>query len=148
MKVFIDQSGRIEYTANDTVVAYSNGTQKAIKIKASEKRKLQRIFKETNKINIFAYKSLAILIYLLLKDDLKNFGKIIIDKEFVGKDDLIKNYIVQFIKKDGKKFDSSLISFDFVGKQCGAHKRAIAVFRGNYKPDRTIKFEDVKKYVS
>lgn len=34
----IDQSGRIEYTSHDTVIAFSNGIKKAILVKAKEKR--------------------------------------------------------------------------------------------------------------
>jgi hypothetical protein len=39
MKYQIDQSGRVEFTSKPTVIAFSNGKNKAIYISAVEKRK-------------------------------------------------------------------------------------------------------------
>lgn len=46
MQIEIDQSGKIEDTSKDTVLALSNGTQFSIKISRNIKRELQNIFRK------------------------------------------------------------------------------------------------------
>ena len=59
MNIAIDQSSKIEYTNKDTVIAYSNHKQKSLIIKAKDKRKVQKMFREAGKPDIFIYKNPA-----------------------------------------------------------------------------------------
>ena len=44
MNIEIDQSGKVEETQHDTILAFSNGKSKAVSISARTKRKLQDVF--------------------------------------------------------------------------------------------------------
>lgn len=143
MKILVDQSSKIEYTKKDTILAFSNGKQKSLLIKAKDKRKLQEIFREAGKPDIFIYKTFAILIYLLIKDDIKKIQQIAIDKEYAGKESLIKNFLLEILRKNGSQFNPEDISFVLVGKKHPCHKIAINVFRGHSKSDLVISKKEV-----
>jgi len=63
MKIEIDQSGKIEDTSKNTIIAFSNGKFKSIFISAREKRELQKFFRRIGKPRIFVYRVFAILIF-------------------------------------------------------------------------------------
>lgn len=143
MKILIDQSNKIEYTRRDTVLAFSNGKQKSILIKAKDKREIQKIFREAGKPYIFIYKTFAILIYLLIKDNLGKVQQIAIDKEYAGQESVIKNFLLELLRKHGSILRAEDISFVLVGKKHNCHKLAIDVLRGNNKPDIIVTKKEV-----
>jgi hypothetical protein len=143
MNIFIDQSSKIEYTSQNTVIAYSNGKQKAILIKAKDKREIQEIFRQAGKPDMFVYRTFAVLIYLLIKKELKEITHIAIDKEYIGKESLIKNFLLEVIRKNGKDFPPEDISFVLVGKKHGCHKKAIGVYRGDQTADIIVERKEV-----
>lgn len=143
MKILIDQSGKIEYTSKNTIVAFSNGKQKSLLIRSKGKREIQEIFRDAGKPDIFVYKTFAILIYLLIKDDLKKIQQIAIDREYHGKESLIKNFLLEILRKNGSNFNPEDISFVLVGKKHPCHKIAINVFRGHSKPDLVVSKKEV-----
>lgn len=147
MRVHVDQSGKIEYTSKHTVVAYANGQNKSIYISSSNKQKLLKIFRDAGKPDIFAYKTFAVLIYLLIKDDLKKLQSLIIDREYTRREDLIKKYLIELIRKGGDKFDPHDIHFDEIGKHSAAHAKAINVFRRREKPNLIVVSEDLLKWL-
>ncbi|MBU4210392.1 hypothetical protein KKC08_05360 [Patescibacteria group bacterium] len=148
MKIYIDQSSKIEYTNKNTVIAFSNGHHKSLLIKAKEKRKLEKIFKKINKPKIFVYKTFAILLAILIETEIENINhSFLIDKEYTGKEALIKNYLVEILRKQGKKFDKDQIDFTFVGKKSKCHQIAIDTFRGKLKPDITVAIKKLLKYL-
>lgn len=148
MKIYIDQSGKVEYTNKTTVVAFANSIQKAIMIEAKEKREVEEMFKKAGKPYIFKYKTFAILIYLLIKDVLPKIDSIIIDKEYTGKEPLIKDFLIQIIREKKKsKIANDDISFDFIGKKNKAHEKAINVFRKKSVPEKVVTSKDVAPYV-
>ncbi len=132
MKLFIDQSGKIEDTSKNTVLAFSNEINGSILIKAVEKRKLLKIFREQNRPKIFTFQLFSILIYeLLVKYKVKNHI-VFIDIEYPGQNDLIKSYIIQLINRfKGVAITNHDINFVLVGKQSQVHKIAITSFRKN-----------------
>ncbi|MBI2590949.1 MAG: hypothetical protein HYW33_03690 [Candidatus Blackburnbacteria bacterium] len=143
MKILIDQSGKIEYTKSNTVVAFSNGKQKTILIKAQDKREVQKVFRTAGKPYIFVYKTFAILIYLLIKDYLDKIQQIAIDKEYAGQESIIKNLLLEILRKHGSNLKTEDISFVLVGKKHSCHKLAIGVLRGNIKPGITVSKKEV-----
>ena len=146
-RVYIDQSGKVENTELRTVIAYSNDINKSIEISSSEKRKIQKLFRSVAKPNIFVYKTFSCLIYLLVKDDLRRICEIVVDREYVGKEGLIKLYLARLIKREEESFDSSLISFAEIGKKSHAHIKCAATFKGSLRPDMVVKGEDLFKYL-
>lgn len=143
MQILIDQSNKIEYTKKDTVLAFSNGKQKSLLIKAKDKRAIQKIFRADGKPYIFVYKTFAILIFLLIKDNLNKIQQIAIDKEYAGKESVIKNFLLNCLRKYGNNLPAENISFVLVGKKHGCHKLAIDVLRGNSKPDMIVSKKEV-----
>lgn len=118
----IDQSGKIEQTSKNTVIALSNSTQTSIILKAKDKRDLQSIYRAAGKPKLFSIQVFAALTYLLIENSHVNDGIMYIDKEYPGYEDIIKSYLVQLINKRGRvKLDPENIRFTLVGKASKAH---------------------------
>lgn len=137
----VDQSGKIEYTSHDTVIAFSNGKKGAILLKASDKRILQEDFRKAGKAQVFPFRVFALLIFLLLKKE--KFQELIIDTEYPGRGDLIKNYLLHDFKRVGRDVDPSTIRFHRIGKNCEAHWHGYYVFKGNRKAELTVDAKEV-----
>ena len=99
MKIQIDQSGKIEDTARNTVIAYSNDKQKAILITRKTKRQMQETFRLCGAIRLFIYFTFAIGIYYLI-EDLRGSSIIIIDLEYYGKDKIITRIINKLLDEN------------------------------------------------
>ena len=147
MRIEIDQSGKVEYTNKPTVVAYSNGRQKSILIESKDKIEIEKIFRKAGKGQVFIYKLFAVLIFLLIKSDLKKDFQIFIDREYSGKEEIIKNTLKKCVIRAGKELEMKDVHFLLVGNKSGSHKRAIEVYRKRIKPDLKVKFRDVIDYL-
>lgn len=143
MHIKIDQSGKIEDTRQDTVVAFSNRKSKSILIDRREKRKLKQFFRKENTPHLFPFKTFAVLLFLLIKDNLADIEEIIIDIEYSGQDALIKTLLMQEIYKIYPAFDKDRISFRRIGRKANAHQKAIDTFRRKRKPDLIVKADDI-----
>lgn len=141
----IDQSGRVEYTSHDTVVTFSNGKKKAILIKAAEKRILQERFREIEKIKIFPLRVFALMIFLLLKKE--PFEEVIIDTEYTGRGDIIKNYLLHDFKRAGREIDPLSIHFQRIGKNNEAHWHGYYVFNGTRKAEMNLTAKEVLREI-
>lgn len=139
MKVYIDQSGKVENTSKLTVVAYANGKVRSIQISAVEKRKLLGAMKKLEVSSTYIYKVFATLIFILLRG--QRIFDVVIDKEYPGHEGVIKNVLKNLFEKNNLKLPE--ISFDTITKKNQAHKVAISVFRGKSKPSLVVKTEDV-----
>lgn len=143
MYIQVDQSGRIEYTSRDTVIAFSNKTRKSVLIKAKDKREIQRIFRERGRGRIFIYRTFASLIYTLIQDELDEITQIVIDQEYEGHESEIKNYLLQIIRKANKDFPKENITFKRIGRKSKAHTLAHKVYQKKAEPDIVVKAEDI-----
>ncbi len=136
MKVYIDQSGKIENTGKLTVVAYANGKVRSLKISAVEKRKLLAVMKRLDKQSATCvYKVFAALVFLLIKG--QRISEVVVDKEYPGHEGTIKNVLKNLFEKGNLVFPE--IGFTEITKKSPAHKAAISVYRGENKPDLTVK---------
>lgn len=147
MHIQIDQSGKIEDTTVDTVLAFSNGKNKSVFIGKKEKREVQEFFRQNSKGNIFVFKTFAILIFLLIKNDLLKIQHIAIDLEYTGKNYLIKDYLLREIR-ESRSFDKRDIDFIQIGRKSKAHETAINVFRKRKKPDIVVLKSDIVKFLT
>jgi hypothetical protein len=144
MKIEIDQSGRVEYTSKPTVVGFSNSKEKTIIILATEKQKLQKYFRKANKPHVFIYKVFAILILLLLKNE--HIEQIIIDREYLGQENLIKSYLLDLLRRTRKDFDKKDITFKSIGKKSRAHTLVYNAYRTK-KADISVRAEEIRKFI-
>lgn len=129
MKIQIDQSGKIEQTNRDTILCLSNDEWDAVVIKAATKRSLQEIFRRNGQIRNYILFTFSAGISLLLKRNLR-FERIIIDREYFGKEAVIKEIILQML---GKKKVRLEIVFENIGRRVNAHSIAYKIYSGELK---------------
>lgn len=146
-KIEIDQSGRIEETNRDTILAFSNGKSYSIKISAKIKRQLLEQFRLLGKPKLFALRTFSAGLYLLIDGTSANGSDIIIDVEYPGNNHLIVDMMKEMFVKNNKNFEKVNLSFSSIGKKSRAHNLAISVFRKNKRADRIIKYSELKRLV-
>lgn len=143
MRIEIDQSWKIEDTQKPTIIAFSNSKNGAIIILSREKKLIQKYFRKIGKPRLFAILSFVGLIYLLVKNELKNGDHIEIDKEYPGYEKLIKSKLNTMIIENTKMKDIH-ISSTLIGKKSKAHIIAYAGFKKKSKLKiKTILARDV-----
>jgi len=147
MNIKIDQSGKIENTSKNTIIAFSNKVFESIFISAKDKREIQKIFRSAGKSRIFVYKLFAILIFLLIKKHLNNIDQIIVDDEYPGKGYLIKNFLFQEIKKRNSDFLVDDIIIKRIGKKSRAHYVAYGVATGRKLSDKRVSIKEILKFI-
>jgi len=145
MHIEIDQSGKIEQLNKDTVIAFSNNTQYAVLIPKDLKQKLFRTYKGL--VKELRYRLFCVGVYFCLKDYLKEKELITICCEYAGKENLIKSFLLDYLRKGYSAIDPKIIRFGKIGKQSHAHAVAIDVFRGNRKPNRILSLNEVEKWI-
>jgi len=146
MNLDIDQSGRVENRTEPTVLAFANGIQFTIRLEKATKQKLLRELgrikpdwkKKQQHLTIF-----SILMFLLIKDHLKSDTYITIDREFDGQDEFIRDHVMALCRKHNIPVRYDQLQFALIGKKSSAHAAAINTYRGNIKPNRELKAEEV-----
>lgn len=147
MVIEIDQSGKLEKTNTPTVVGFSNGTSSSIIISASEKLQLKKYFREIGKRKVYIYQCFAVMIFLLIKDK-KDLSAIVVDIEYPGKESLIKNYLLNFLKlRNLNDLDRSSIIFKSIGKKSSAHGVTYREFK-KQKDSNFITAKDVLSVIN
>ncbi len=143
----IDQSGKLEHLNTITVVAGSNKYSNAIKITASEKRKLIQQLRKS----LIPHKDLlpilfGILVFILIRDLKEIPSVILIDEEYTGKDEIIKETIQKLL--EGEKLrEHVIIRFGRIGKLSPAHKLAWSIHRGKLRKSvKSISNKQVLKF--
>ena len=136
----IDQSGKIEDTAKNTILAYSNSTQKSVLISKKTKRQLQEAFRLCGYSKLFIYYIFAIGIYYLLKD-FTTQQSITIDIEYPKKDKIILKVIGKLLNVNNKPLHQ--INFSRIGNRPKVHYAAYDVFSGKKKADYILGFKEI-----
>lgn len=143
MLVEVDQSGKVEDTAVDTVVGIANKRfSYSVRLPAREKRKLQRVFRQQGIAPLFPYRVFSALIYFAIRHN-RRIQEIVIDTEYTGKDDLIRLYLTRHVRRFQPKRTMPHISFASIGRSSPAHEVAINTYRGRRTPDITIHSSDI-----
>lgn len=145
MKIEIDQSWKIEKTNKATVLAFSNKKSFALKIPSKIKRQLQEMFRRQGQPTLFVYRTFAAGIFLLIKDHLKKITYIVIDIEYPGKEPLIKEILLELLRK--YKLKEPEIAFKRIGEKPKVHYAAHNVFTGKKKADKIVSFEELRELV-
>lgn len=136
----IDQSGKIEDTAKDTALALCNDSEKVIVIPKKLKRKLQEFYRLDGLTRVFIYQTFSVGIYLLIKD-LKSLSSITIDKEYTGKEMLIKELVEIFLESNKKPIHN--IAFKKIGENPKVHYLANDVLNKKRKANKIVSQEEV-----
>jgi hypothetical protein len=142
MKYQIDQSGKIEDTSKDTVIAYSNSTQYAILIPRKVKRQIQETLRRQGLTRLFIYLSFGIGLYFLI-EKVKQSQNFVVDIEYPGKDKIIKSIVIELLERNKKPNHS--LGFARIGNNPRAHYAAKNVLDKKVKADRILSFEEIMK---
>ena len=67
--------------------------------------------------------------------------------EYIGKENLIKSFLLDYLRRDYLSINPKIIRFGKIGKQSNAHAVAIDVFRGNRRPNRILSLSEVEKWL-
>jgi hypothetical protein len=140
--VEVDQSGKIERTQVDTVLAFSDGQSYAIRIPAAVKRRVlsflrQKPRRSGNKKVVYAHLFAAAL-YLLLRAHLNAVDFITIDTEYTGGEEDIRRILLPLIRRVDPQYSSARIAFAQVGKKSPAHILALEVYRGTRQANHVV----------
>lgn len=138
----IDQSGKIEQTSLDTIIALANNKRYCIILPKKIKRLLQEEFRLRKKPRMFIFDTFcALLVIILIK--IKPTSTIFIDKEYFGNEDVIKVRILEFMGNImGSKYVPD-IDFTLVGKSSPAHILAAKVGHKQIAADKTVTLEEI-----
>jgi len=140
----VDQSSKVEQTNKPTVVAYSNGEQRALLVPARVKREVLAYLRaQGRESKIAVLLTFSALLALLLCDVASDAEEILLDDEYAGQRGVIKYQLIIYLERLGCRIDPDTIKFGFIGKKSPAHDLAIGVYRGERKPDRIVKAEDL-----
>jgi len=125
MRIEIDQSVKIENTNRKTIIAFStadSSMQGAAVISARDKKLIQTYFRSIKKPRLFIYITFVVLIFLMVKDTIKGYDQIVIDREYPGYD----NFIIQTLRNllAEQKIKNVSISISQIGRKSPAHDLA------------------------
>ncbi len=142
MTYYIDQSGKIEDTAKDTVLAAVNNSDTAVILSAKDKRRLQEKFRRLGKPQLFVDVVFSAVLHFLVKS-LTRRGRICVDLEYPGHTKVIEKMVNQLADKNVS------LEWVLVGKSSRAHDVAYKVFKKKLKIGKKLSaveiWNEVKK---
>ena len=144
----VDQSNKIECSGY-TVLALTNDKDYAVRISGKEKQAairtmhehLEHLSPKLIHIRLFT----AILYYLLR--ELPPRALVTIDTEYTGHEANIKAMLLYWLRQDRPDIFPDDITFGQVGKKSRAHKKALDIYRGKARADRTLKADNLLKLI-
>ena len=139
----VDQSGKIEDLRQDTILAFSNGNSKSVRLPRKIKRELS--FEYRSKVRQFIPKVFAICLFHLLKGVVEYKSSIIICREYTGWDNFIKRELLTLLCQ--KEFDKKIIRFGIIGKKSNAHRVALLTNRQKLIPHKNLTKKEIIKYL-
>lgn len=150
MKIEIDQSGKIEETEKDTILAFCVISKKlkktkSIRISARTKRRIQESFRQIGKPREFVINVFACAVFILIKNELMGVSEISIDIEYPGKDIYIKPLLTEMFLRSHVKVP--LIRFALIGKKSIAHEVALKTYRKRIKADEILNYNSLIKNI-
>jgi hypothetical protein len=146
MHVEVDQSGRIEFTKEGTVLAFSDGINFSVLIPAPVKRACVQELRDRGLSGPTLYVQLfATGLFFLLKDYTESLSQIVIDLEFFGQEAKIKEHLLNLLRRAGHRVEPGQIQFQRIGKKSRAHRLALDTLRGKKEPGLILSREDILK---
>jgi len=148
MHIEVDQSGKVEDTATNTTIAFSNEKRQAILIPATVKRACLQKLRQEGKTGKSIYRRMFVVgLFFLLKDNVKKGDLVTIDIEYVGHSRSIKEHLLSLLADAGVKCGPDNFRFERIGKKSPAHDKAYYVHRGDFKAEKIISEEELLKYI-
>lgn len=133
MRFEIDQSGRIEETNRDTIIAIANKDLSfAIRIKANIKRQIELKYRKIKKPKMFAVYGFTAGVIILIKKSKIKQGTVIIDIEYPGYEKMIITILRKYLTD---RFEFRFLS---IGRKSLAHNRAYLTFKKKILQNYTL----------
>jgi hypothetical protein len=149
LDVEVDQSGKIEDTRTDTVLAFSNGESRTALIPAVVKRAcIHKLRQRDWRSQTFVFKIFAASLFLLISPYLSEIDRIVLDIEYPERMGDIKGLLLKLIRGKQPDFARGQIVFQRIGRQSPAHKRAIEVYRGQVSPDLILSAGEIMRAIA
>lgn len=144
MHIEVDQSGRVEQTNTDTILALSNRIQRSIRLPAKVKREAIQILREQGVTpETYYLKIFCAGLFVLLKPVLRETQGILIDQEYIGKDQTIKLFLLQMAKKERVDFRKATITVGKIKDKSPAHDLAWSLRRKKGGENEKVSLERV-----
>jgi hypothetical protein len=142
--VQVDQSGKVEDTKEDTVLALSNGITYTILIPAIVKRECLTTLRRIGYSGQTLYNLLfSTTLFLLLKDQIQNLSYIHIDDEYLGQSAVIKEHLLHLLRKYSLQIESDRVQINHIGEHNPADEIARQTLRKKLKPDKKVAAESI-----
>jgi hypothetical protein len=137
----VDQSGKIERTNADTILAFSNGEHYSLRIPARVKlaalaklkQKRPQAGQTGHVLRIFTAG-----LYLLLWRYLVAADRIVIDTEYTGHEAVLRERLLYLIRLSDPGYTGKQIIFAQVGKKSPAHDLAWGITRGEHRAQHVV----------
>jgi len=134
----IDQAGKIENTAENTILAcYSNEIQYSIKVPKKLKQEIFNSCYKKHKKRIMI-RMFSFCVSLLLKDKINEDSLVILDNEYDGHQGTIKQLVLTF-----SKISKNSLQIKEIGKKDPSHRIANQTFSGKIKPNKIITVKEL-----
>jgi hypothetical protein len=137
--VEVDQSGRIEETNRDTVLAFANGRSYSILVPSAVKRECVRQLRAAGKSpKQFYLKMFVAGLFILFRNHIKDINTIVIDLEYQGLQGTIRGILLNYLRTVVPDFPKDAIVFRSIGKRSPAHYKAFGTYLRKQKPDYVV----------
>jgi len=142
--VEVDQSGKIEDTSKDTILAFANGIKFSLLIPATVKRQCVQVLRDNGLSGQTLYFQLyATGLFFLLRGHIQYLLRVVLDNEYIGQEGQIKQHLYNLLQRTGINIEKEQVHFTSVGKKSPAHILALSIFRGQSSADLTLTAEDL-----
>ena len=141
MQIEVDQSGKIEQTNTDTIVALSNDISYTVRLHRKDKRVLKSYFRATHVQGRSRYRVFAAVVAILLAQVKPSTG-ILLDNEYKGHEHFIRQHIMQYVQLLGIT-QSIPLHIGTIRQGSAADLLAGKVGAGVMAPNYTVKIAEV-----
>lgn len=139
----IDQSGRVEETNKVTIVALADKKKSfTIALLPKTKKELLSVFRKSGKPKTFPIVIFSDIVFMTMLRSKTFPQELIIDMEYPGHDNTIKNIIITLCRRFKKKTPE--VYFANIGKNDPAHFAARDTYTKKTKPDLVLKIGNFK----
>jgi adenosine/AMP kinase len=139
MQIEVDQSGKIEQTSLDTVIALTNGVKYTLLFKKKDKREVEKYSREIGFKKLYPIIIFANLVAMVIKNS-KATKAVLIDTEYHGHNNFIEKIIQSRLKAKCPK-----LRFGYVGKESNSDTLARKVANKKVMPNLVINSKEVIK---
>jgi serine/threonine protein kinase len=137
----VDCIGRIEDTSNKTVLSISAGLSHSISISGDDKQKALKHISDlhprwgSTRRHVFLH---TLLLFILIKDQVKKLDVVVIDIEYAGYEFQIRNTLLILLRKANVPAKKEQISFQKIDRSSPARQMASRIFKGRAEPDLIV----------